>query len=312
MRVYWVSLAEDRDGFAQQIRLERQHAPIVPFVLRRQGMFGDPNSVMNDVQNVLDSVRDEIVEYRRALSSGEGLAVVLLSKTPWVMAITSSPMVLPDWFPVTPNKLVTVRVEDLTWSTRVTLRDGALALEEMHRLLYEIEDILVTRLGRSYNANHNRVQAFWANIRRDNDPGIAEGIREARKKLDEILNPTNYRPSMRGATMVGRIWKKANGTGPEGLVKTARVLARALGLDDSLEFSEAPLVAVLNRPTNRIERKCDYWSFSLILALRNSCQLVTAAAHADEYPRYPVTLLRSMSNDLRYFLDSAISLLQEE
>ena len=48
------------------------------------------------------------------------------------------------------------------------------------------------------------------------------------------------------------------------------------------------------------------WAFCLIVTVRGACQLVTAAAHADEYSRFGAQLLQSTSHDLRSFLDEAV------
>ena len=47
------------------------------------------------------------------------------------------------------------------------------------------------------------------------------------------------------------------------------------------------------------------------MTVRGACQLVTAAAHADEYPRFGAQLLQSTSHDLRSFLDGAVKKLRD-
>lgn len=309
--IYWVFLSSDRNEFADELKSLDSKIPTVNYVLRRPGMFADPNAVMNDVAGVLDEVRNEIVQHSDVLSSGVALALVILSRREWKLAITSSPMFLPEWFPAMPSQLVTIRIEDLTWNARVSLRDSVLVMGEVHRLLYDVELALVNRIQRSLAADHRQVQALWAHIEREGKVTIAEGLRGAKDHLQDVRNPTSFRPSTRGPTLVGRIWFKANSTAPDGLTKTAGALASALALDETERFEDPPLVGVLNRPTNQIGMKRISWSFNLILALRNACQLVTASAHADDYPPYSVFLLRSTIDDLRRFLDSAAALLQD-
>jgi len=311
LNVYWVTVLSDRNDFANELKLLEPNVPIVSYVLRKQGMFADPNTVMNDVVSVLDEVRDEVVQEKEVVSSGEALALVVLSRTEWKLAITSSPILLPEWFPAMPLQSVTARIEDLTWTARVSLRDSVLAIEEVHRLLYDVEVALVNRVQRSLAADHRLVQALWADIERERKVSVAEGLRQARVYLQGVRNPTSFRPSTRGPTIIGRIWYKASSTAPEGLAKTAKALASALALEETEGFEDPPLVGVLNRPMNRIGVKRYSWSFNLVLALRSACQLVTAAAHADEYPPYSVFLLRSTIEDLRRFLDSAAALLQD-
>lgn len=69
------------------------------------------------------------------------------------------------------------------------------------------------------------------------------------------------------------------------------------------------LVTVLGRPTERLEDPVTQWSFGLIVTSAAACQLLTAAHHADDYDRYPVPLLRSLSLDIRTSLDEVVRVL---
>ena len=84
----------------------------------------------------------------------------------------------------------------------------------------------------------------------------------------------------------------------------------ALDVADT-EEDDASLAAVLNRPSSPIGEARVRWAFALIVTLRSACQLVTAAAHDDSYPRFPTALLRSTSLDLRRFLDAAVAKLRQ-
>lgn len=158
--------------------------------------------------------------------------------------------------------------------------------------------------------DHNRVQSLWSHISRKNDGKIMAELNTAKNQLHKIQNPTGYRPSAMSPTIVGRLWYKVNCTTPDNLVKTAKALAEALDLEDGGGYDDIPLISVLNRPSNPIQSSYERWSFCLIVALRGACQLVTAAAHADEYPKFPVPLLRSTSLDFRRFLDTAVGALR--
>lgn len=46
----------------------------------------------------------------------------------------------------------------------------------------------------------------------------------------------------------------------------------------------------------------------MIVAIQGACQLITAAALADDYGRYSAWLLRSLSMDLRRSLDQAVEI----
>lgn len=108
---------------------------------------------------------------------------------------------------------------------------------------------------------------------------------------------------------MGRLWAYVNKSPPEALPKAAASLAKAVGLDAN-ETGDPPLTAVLSRTANPILDKASESGLWLLVSLRAACQLLTAGAHADEYPRFPVLLLRSFSLDLRRFLDRLIVALE--
>ena len=112
LRVFWIRVHGDRDNFAQELRRLRNELPIVPWVLRAGG-FRDPNSVMNDVRVVLDSARKDIAGVNEAARRRHGIDLVLISRSDLHLADTSSPILLPEWFPVLPGQTPTVRIDDL-------------------------------------------------------------------------------------------------------------------------------------------------------------------------------------------------------
>lgn len=313
LNVYWVRLSDDRDEFEAEFRQLRGEWPIAPWILRTPGVFLDPNAVMNDVVDVLENARNDIVGMAAHAQNENGIDLVLLSRTELRLAITSSPILLPNWFPVMPGQTVTARINDLTWSVRVSVSDGVAACDEIQRILHELDLAMVDRLRDSQRADHRRIQALWAAIRRESDLDVGSTLASIRTSLGEIRNPNDFRPStMRNPTVVGRIWHLANKTPPDGLRRKAKALADALraselrldeGVDDSL-------LVVLNRPAEPIRDEEIRWCFQLIVTLRSACQMVTAAAHADEYPRFPDVLLRATSLDLRRFLDRATRILR--
>ena len=308
--VFWVTLSTDRDEFVQKLKEMRKELPIVPWVLRSPG-FSDPNSVMNDVTRILNQTQKDIEAVCKTSTQKNCIALVLLSRRELNLAITSSPILLPDWFPVAPGQTVEARIDDLTWSVSVLISDEVSALGDLRRILYEIDDALITRLERSITVDHKRIQSLWDHISHKDDDKLKTELDKARSELHKIQNPTGYRPSTRSPTIVGRLWYKVNSTTPDQLVRTAKALAEALALENDVGHDDVPLISVLNRPSNPIGNSYVWWSFCLIVALRSACQMVTAAAHADEYPKFPLPLLRSISLDFRRFLDTAIVALQK-
>ena len=305
LRVFWVRVPRDRADYKRKLEQLRAGSPIVPWVLRR-AVLQYPDSVMSDVLDILNDARKDILAVRDAAAKAGGVDLVLLGRADLKVADTSSPIQLPDWFPVAPGEEPKVDIEDLSWSARVSLSDPTLALGDLKRLLHDLDRALTSRLQATRAADHRLTNRLW-DLVRDKDSGrIVDELERMQTRLDEVSNPADYRPSTaHEPTMVGLLWRHANETSPAKAPATAEALARALRMDDAdADGRHAPLAAVLNRPPKPMDPGAR-WAFQLIVTVRAACQLVTAAAHADEYPRFGAELLQATSYDLRSFLDEA-------
>ena len=318
LSVFWVWVGAGRDEFAGQrdelarnLQGEGATLAIVPHVLRTV-RFVDPNSVMQDVADILRRVRDDIQKLGDVARENKGVDLVVVSRTQLRLADTSSPIVLPDWFPVGAEQTATVRIEDLTWTASVALSDQAAGLDDLRRLLHEVDEALLFRLRASRQRDHRKTQSILDLVFAE---AVAKGtvdeeLARIGATLNEVRNPTSYRPSAAwNPTVVGRLWAQVNRTSPDKLPRTAKALAQALGAGSVGDHMS--LAAVLQRPSDRIGDASAQWCLALIVTLRIACQLATAAAHADDYPQFPAILLRATSNDLCRFLDNAVAKLGE-
>ena len=313
LSVFWVTLSkEDRDGFADALRQTRGKWPLVPVILRTPGLFRDPNAVMNDVTSIIDEAKSEIFSMGDCISRCRGVGLVVLGRHELRLAVTSSPLRLPEWFPVMAGKEIAARIDDLTWSVHVRLSDEAVAVNDLQRILHELDKAVTARVRKALKSDHRHVQALRDRICRQGETDFSLVLEKIDKTLDNITNPSDFRPSAsRNPTMVGRLWFEANRNSPDELQKVAKALSRALDTDPNVLPSDmTTLMAVMNRPTSPIDDPGTRWSFHLIVTLRSACQLATATAHADQYPMFPEVLLRATSLDLRRFLDEAIRVLE--
>ena len=308
LRVFWVRVRGDRDGFERDLTRLRGQSPVVPWVVRR-AVLQNPNSVMNDVSEILNDAREEIEAVRDAAAKAGGVDLVLLGRADLKLADTSSPILLPDWFPAAPGQTPAVRIRDLNWSARVPLSDPTVALDDLRRILHDVDDALTNRLQASLETDRRIADALWNRIRRE-DESIDDALERMKTHLHKVSNPAAYRPSraLGRSTMVSLLW--AHRTAPDAVRETARALADGLRIeDDDVDRDDASLMAVLNRPSSPMDARVR-WAFGLIVTVRGACQLVTAAAHADEYPPFGAQLLQSTSLDLRSFLDGAAAKLR--
>ena len=309
---YWVAFAGgDRDAFGQGLKEESPGLPLCPIVLRSSG-FTDPNAVAADLLTVIESARSELEhpDFAERMRSASRVEIVLIARRELELESTSSPIVLPSWFPMLPSTSVTATITDLTWSTHVSLSADELHAGEIASLLYELDRELVHNLRASHQDDHQRVNALHDALGRSESRSFTDLLSSADMALSRIRNPRDFRPSRRGPTVVGYLWNLASKTSADQLPRQARRLGTALALShEDLREARMSLVTVLGRPTERLEDPVMRWSFDLIVTSAAACQLLTAAHHADDYDWYPVPLLRSLSLDIRTSLDAVVRVL---
>ena len=207
LSVFWVTLpTEDRNEFADTLRQTRGQWPLVPVVLRTPGLFRDPNAVMNDVTSILDEAKSEISSMVDCVSRYKGVGLVVLNRRELRLAVTSSPLRLPEWFPVMAGNEVAARIDDLTWSVHVRLSDEAVAVNDLQRILHELDKAVTARIQEALKSDHRRVQALRDRICRPGESDFSLVLEGIDKTLDSITNPIDFRPSTsRSPTMIGRL-----------------------------------------------------------------------------------------------------------
>lgn len=311
---YWVASQDGRDEFAQGLREQSVNLPLCPVVVRMKG-FVDPNAVAFDLLRVLDSARSELLDPRfvERIQTANCLDVVLIARRELELESSSSPIVLPSWFPLFPSTSVTATIMDLTWSTHISLRAEELHVGELGRLAFELDRELIRHLRACHERDHRLVNSLHEALRSRSDGKVSftDLLSAAEAALDRVTNPRDYRPSTaRNPTLVGRLWRLANTTPADGLGKVAKSLVKALDLSPPMATdAHESVIAVLGRPSSPIVDPLHRWGFNLVVTIRAACQLITAAAHADEYAEYPQPLLRSISRDIRISLDDSVDTL---
>ena len=317
IRFYWIDVSSergevDRNRFVRLLHDQAGDYPVRAVILRTPG-FMDANSVMNDLAEVLEDCKRDLLStdmLARIGASGH-VDIALIARRELKLAITSSPLVLPAWFPLRATEEVTARIEDLTWTTRVPLSAPEAHVSDLQRLLYELDGALLTRLRAVGERDHRLQMALLARIRKEseNTLTIDELATVAHDALQTVRNPRHYRPRSTGPTPVSRLWKATIEQPATGLQKLAKGLAQGLQVAPADADGHAEsVVGVLARPTNPMDPEVR-WAFNMIVTVGAACQLATAAAHADAYARYPVRLLGSLSRDLQRTLDDFIRVL---
>ena len=111
IRMFWVRHAEgSRDDMAQQLWTWIDKEAVVPMVLRTAG-FKDANAVLADAMKLFEANRVRIESL--AANAPVRMTFLILSKDDFRLVNVSSPIELPDWFPVQPAMTTYFSVNDL-------------------------------------------------------------------------------------------------------------------------------------------------------------------------------------------------------
>lgn len=295
---YWYRVIGDRHAYAAELVAEVKSEPVIVLQVR-DIRFDNPNALLDDLIALLERNRETC---RRMIADGstDRCAVIVLARTELNLPQVSSPVQLPDWFPVRGGFVVYTRILDVTWVATTALNCPEACVPDLCGALYRLEKALIARLADTHKRDKAATNALLDYIRSDSSEGFLDLLASARESIDSVTNPDAYRPTLKGAQgVVSRLWRCAQTQNPDSLGRVGKALATALQLPVEASWPDDTLVSILRRPTNRIEGLERRFTFNLITTVATAAQFTTAAAHADDYPALPVALVRTVSYDLR-------------
>jgi hypothetical protein len=299
--VYWLQVVTDREVYAKRVESASAGAPILPIILRGEG-FTNPNSVLSDVNKVLVDARLRVEQVFSGAAKGP-FVVLILSRVSFQLPQISSPTVLPEWFPRIGGQTVDVLVEDLDHLAEARINAPESRIEEICLALVRLERALVARLAQVQRKNQRLGQSFFDLVKDEKVAGenFDAFLEQAQQSAFALANPAGFRPSARdGKFLTGRLMRLVGKSSPDEMTTRARSLVDALDIraEDVVECADS-LTSVSFRPVNRDANIAWRVGRNILWTTFGACQYVTAAAHSDDYPAFPIILLRSHSYDLR-------------
>jgi hypothetical protein len=298
--VYWVPTSGSRSVLAEAIRGRRFPTPVVPIVLRKQA-FADPNSVLSDIVELMDDYQQEIIGAFALESVRTCCILALLTKAPLRIPQVGSPVTLPGWFPIRAGQTLDVHVQDVTWEAASCLNNPALRIDDIRAALVELEDALLNRLTTVALSDHKRTNSLLQLFRAaDKDVDTYQSVLDlARASRSELTRSDGFRPTLRKQKfIVSRLAAIALSTAPSKCDSVSEALVVALDLPEGITLPYESILAVLQRPQPFSAAMSRRFARALLAAVGFAYQLVTAAAHADDYDDYPVVVLRALGGDL--------------
>jgi len=305
---FWMRVDEDRSSYGAALRVALADVPAAVFVVREPS-FDNANTVLMDLVTVIEANRADCLA-GLGNPAGQRCAIVLLARNELSVPQASSPVTLPEWFPDREGMSVYTSIQDLTWTADAPLDGPELLASDLSAAAYALQSQLLRQLERVHQSDHRHSNGLFSLLRRESDGDLKYDDLLAQWKVSHqsVQSETAFRPSVRnGASLVARLWGLSQATTPDRLARAAKQFASALDLDVGIleRFPPAePLLAVLAQPSGGSEAAGQAFGRITLVAVAASARLITTAAHADDYPRYPVALLRAVSFDLRRSLRS--------
>ncbi len=301
VNAYWRSVPTGRDQYAAELERQLEGHPVAVVVVRGV-RFDNPNALLNDFVELVESARHQC---ERKLAADK-CALVMLARVTLEVGQVSSPVVLPEWFPVCGGQSTDVWIEDVTWTGASGLNAPEVAVDDIKEALWSLEGLLLRRVAAVRLRDHTALSSLFTLLHDGSDGDLDAVLGRMRVAHDRVVTATGFRPSLRDAdSLVARIWRLFMTTPCDSPHGASKALARALALPAERREVTATVVTVILRPSSRDANWTRMFARNVITLVAASCQLVTAAAHAGEYPEFSVELLRTLSADLLASLRAA-------
>ena len=302
IRILWLKAdGKPRSVLADEIRTLEEQA-ILPIVLR-SNLFLTSNALMADLATLISSNEQEFRGIRSL--SPSHLTVVIISNDPLCIPQASSPVYLPDWFPILGGKEIFVRIEDVFDTAQLApLNSEDARIDLIASLLFETESIIVRRLRYLLETKEGKVRALIDSLGaagESNGGSTDSHLAKYETHLEGVLAPRAYRPGAKSrSSLLSKLIYQALSNSPDSVASFSKKLAAALDIKTMPKLKPS-LFAVMLRPSLALT-DAEANSHFAILAFFQAYQLMNAAAHAGEYPSYPASLVLSNAKDLVRFL----------
>lgn len=311
IRILWLNAnGKPRSELAESIKQLQDHI-IFPIILR-SNLFLTSNALMADLATLISGNEQEF----KALKSVNftSLTVVIISNEPLSIPQASSPVYLPEWFPILGGKEIFVKISDVFETAELApLNSEGARIEQLASLLFDTETLLVNRLKYQITHQEGKVRGLIDSLRSDGEPQggpTVSYIQKYENHLASVSVARAYRPGAKSkASLLSKLIYQVIKNSPDATAAFSKKLASALSLSE-MQRLKPSLFSVMLRPSIALtvaEENCH----AGILAFYQAYQLMNAAAHASEYPSYPAALVLANAKDLARFLTDFRRTLEE-
>lgn len=306
--VFWLEEQGDRGRLCSDLESLLAGTRVVPHVLRKP-LFSDPNGWAADTMALLETIKNKVLAASETCEPNAPLGLVVIARSRLSVAQSSSPAIAPDWLSTQSGREIMVVARDVHSIASCSLAAPEAATNAIKSSLYELELGLLRVVKFLALRDRHHGQRLWGEV-------LKERSKLERKSqfadswtngLNTVSDASSYRPSLTfGWSMVSAMWDTFLRSSPSELLSKSEAFAEFFDIQaDWMPTQPLPsaLLPILFRGPDDRERGANLVAArNLVLTVGLACQLVTAAAHADQYGKVNAIALEAISKDLRVVL----------
>lgn len=308
--IFWLQDDADRELVCRELSARLGGRRVIPHVLRR-ATFQDPNAWASDAMSLLGSLRSEVMKLGGG-NHDSPLGIVLISRSKLNVAQASSPAIAPEWMPVFGGREVTVLARDLRLISTCSFAAEEACVALVKSMLFQLETALLKVARNQPGVDRHFGQKLWDQILRQRSKldKRSEFLEYWARGVDSVTDSSSYRPSLTfGWSMISAMWDTFLTASPSQLLAKSQAFCEYLSIQPDwlpTRPDPVPVLPIMFRgPEDHLRNASEVAARGVILTVGLSCQLITAAAHADQYGRVGASVLSALSQDLRRTLAAA-------
>ena len=304
IEAFWIESPNSRQELASRLQLLTANRPILVATVR-SGRFNDPNGVVDDLSLTIQE--NEIwftPEKRTMVIRDQKFSVVLVSKRPLGVPQLSSPVTLPDWFPLWPSRLLTANIKSIGLDITLSLASTDIPEATINSALFDLEKALGNKLSTVLQSNPASVTSLQTTIANNQHAPTSIIVLVTSSKAGlQLRGGDEFRPG--GGTNssfivshFARLWRDC---APKDRQSLAVSVADALGIATTNVIStQFSLTSLLNRGKEDLASTPSRITFcrNLLGAVSDIIQFINARHHADEFPQFPAVLTIAFAREL--------------
>jgi hypothetical protein len=304
IEAFWVESLGSRQQLVPELHILTEGRPILVTIVG-SGRFADPDGIVDDLSLTIQDNESWFIPARRELViRDQKFSLVLVSKRPLGVPQLSSPVSLPDWFPLWPGRLLTANIKSVFSSITLSLASADIPEAAINNALFMLEHAINNRLAMVFQSTPTAATKLMAAIANSpSDPTSIATLIASSKAGCQLRTGDEFRPggdvkSGFIVSQLARVWRDCP---PKNRQEFATNAADALGLSETNAIdTQFSLMSLLTRGKEKLQTTPAHITFcrNLLGTVSDVVQFINGRHHADEFPQFPAVLTITFATEL--------------